>query len=281
MMRCQTPRLARAASSALQFLYQEVVKAREYTSSLLRGPREFLVAVRGPGQTIGEMALLGSLDGANSGDASSKPAAGSSDKSTGGSSSGSGKGGGGNEDGSSGSSMTGGRRCASVRAQSPMSVAVVPWAHFQRVCAAHPEVSVVILFIFFPDVHCGVAGGKLPARLRRPPGAESLTVVESQPLCVDKSAPMVAPAAARESYIQQRGLLHLHFGLFQFRLRQTSQVRQQVREAAWARKSENTVLEALILLAALHEPLRAALSNQAAAARRHSHHIADAPRWQI
>lgn len=29
---------------------QEVVKAREYTASLLRGAREFLVAVRGPGQ---------------------------------------------------------------------------------------------------------------------------------------------------------------------------------------------------------------------------------------
>lgn len=40
------------------------------------------------------------------------------------------------------------------------------------------------------------------------------------------------------------------------------QVRQQVQEGAWARRSENTVLTALVRLASLHEPLRAALSNQ-------------------
>lgn len=33
-----------------------------------------------------------------------------------------------------------GRRCASVRAASSMSVAVVPLEHFYRVCMAHPEV---------------------------------------------------------------------------------------------------------------------------------------------
>lgn len=40
------------------------------------------------------------------------------------------------------------------------------------------------------------------------------------------------------------------------------QVRQQVREGAWARCSENTVLTALVRLAALHEPLRSALTSQ-------------------
>lgn len=40
------------------------------------------------------------------------------------------------------------------------------------------------------------------------------------------------------------------------------QVRQQVQEGAWARRSENTVLTALVRLASLHEPLRAALSHQ-------------------
>jgi hypothetical protein len=42
----------------------------------------------------------------------------------------------------------------------------------------------------------------------------------------------------------------------------TLQVRQQVHEGAWARRSENTVLTALVRLAALHEPLRTALTNQ-------------------
>jgi hypothetical protein len=42
----------------------------------------------------------------------------------------------------------------------------------------------------------------------------------------------------------------------------TLQVRQQVQEGAWARRSENTVLTALVRLAALHEPLRAALTSQ-------------------
>jgi hypothetical protein len=42
----------------------------------------------------------------------------------------------------------------------------------------------------------------------------------------------------------------------------TLQVRQQVQEGAWARRSENTVLTALVRLAALHEPLRTALTSQ-------------------
>ena len=35
-----------------------------------------------------------------------------------------------------------------------------------------------------------------------------------------------------------------------------------MQEGAWARRSENTVLTALVRLAALHEPLRTALSSQ-------------------
>ncbi len=59
------------------------------------------------------------------------------------------------------------------------------------------------------------------------------------------------------------------------------QVRQQVQEAAWVRRSENTVLEALTRLANLHEALRAALCNQAAAGRGRHGRSMDVPRWQI
>jgi len=126
-----------------------VLKAREYTSSLLRGPREFLVAVRGPGQTVGEMALLEAAEAGSS----DGPAAGAGQAA--GSGGGSGLGGpvatgaagkgskrgdkGGGKGGSSEGITPIGRRCASVRAVGAMSVAVIPTAHFQHVCVAHPE----------------------------------------------------------------------------------------------------------------------------------------------
>lgn len=54
---------------------------------------------------------------------------------------------------------------------------------------------------------------------------------------------------------------------------------QQVREGSWARRSENTVLSSLVRLASLHEPLRAALANQASTLRRGA--SMDTRRWQI
>jgi len=128
-----------------------VLKAREYTSSLLRGPREFLVAVRGPGQTVGEMALLeaaaaGSSDGPKAGAGQAAGSGGGSGLggpvATGAAGKGSKRGdkGGGKGGRSGGEGITPiGRRCASVRAVGAVSVAVIPAAHFQHVCVAHPE----------------------------------------------------------------------------------------------------------------------------------------------
>lgn len=136
-------------------LPHEVVKAREYTGSLLRGPREFLVAVRGPGQVVGEMALLEMLAAAAADDGglmdgSGKPSTagsggGNSSNHASPSSDGGKAGSGGPNHWSAAGKPTAaeaipGRRCASVRAASSMSVAVVPLEHFYRVCMAHPEV---------------------------------------------------------------------------------------------------------------------------------------------
>ncbi len=45
-----------------------------------------------------------------------------------------------------------------------------------------------------------------------------------------------------------------------------SQVAQQVQEGAWARRSERTILTALVRLAALHEPLRDIMTAEGAPA---------------
>lgn len=158
-----------------------------------------------------------------------------------------------------------GTRGASVRALTAVSVAVVPAAHFHAVCAAHPEVRLHARHV--PEGQhrpiqqwCRLKQGALRC-------SRCTCGVDKQVDKVDKHV-AVWQTCLGQLQIQDDVLdtvalrcngpmLWTNAGAFA-----APQVRQQVQEGAWARRSENTVLTALVRLAALHEPLRTALTSQ-------------------